>query len=457
VQAPPYKIKVVEPISLPPLELRRDALVRAGYNTFLLHSDDVYIDLLTDSGTSAVSQEQRARMELGDEAYAGSRSYFRLERAVHEVYGYRHTIPTHQGRGAEHLLSKVLVRPGMLIPSNLYFTTSRAHAELAGGTWVDVAIPEATDPESTHPFKGNIDVEKLEAILSGPEGKNVAFVRHEACLNMAGGQPFSIENLTQVRSVTLDHNVPLILDATRSSENALFVKRREPGYAEHTLPDIVKLIADLSDGAIFSSKKDHFVPIGGFAAVNDDTLAEKLRELVVVYEGFPHYGGMSGAAMEALAQGIREAVDEPTVAHHVEQVAYLASLLRESGVPIVLPPGAHAVFLDAKRFLPHVPQEEFPAQALAAAIYLAGGVRTMERGIVSGQHGHDPYDGLELVRLTLPRRVYTQEHLTYVAEVVVDLYHHARTVPGLHMTYEPPSLRFFQARFEPLGAFAVSV
>ena len=455
MQAPPYKIKVVEPIALPPVERRRDALVRAGYNTFLLHSDDVYVDLLTDSGTSAVSQEQRARMELGDESYAGSRSYFRLERAVSEVYGYKHTIPTHQGRGAEHLLSKVLVRPGMLVPSNLYFTTSRAHAELAGGTWVDVAIPEATDPESTHPFKGNIDVEKLEAILSGPEGENVAFVRHEACLNMAGGQPFSIENLMQVRSVTLDHDVPLILDATRSSENALFVKRREHGYAQHTLPDIVKLIAGLSDGAIFSSKKDHFVPIGGLVAVNDDTLAEKLRELVVVYEGFPHYGGMSGAAMEALAQGIREAVDEPTVAHYVDQVAYLASLLRESDVPIVLPPGAHAVFLDAKRFLPHVPQEEFPAQALAAAIYLAGGVRTMERGIVSGQHGHDPYAGLELVRLTLPRRVYTQEHLTYVAEVVVDLYHHARTVPGLRMTYEPPSLRFFQARFEPLGAFAV--
>ncbi len=360
MQAPPYKIKVVEPIALPPAERRRDALVRAGYNTFLLHSDDVYIDLLTDSGTSAVSQEQRARMELGDESYAGSRSYFRLERAVREVYGYRHTIPTHQGRGAEHLLAKVLVRPGSLIPSNLYFTTSRAHAELAGGTWVDVAIPEASRPESTHPFKGNIDVEKLEALLSGPEGENVAFVRQEACLNMAGGQPFSIENLTQVRSITLDHNVPLILDATRSSENALFVKRREHGYAQRTLPDIVKLIADLSDGAIFSSKKDHFVPIGGLVAVNDDTLAEKLRELVVVYEGFPHYGGMSGAAMEALAQGIREAVDEPTVAHYVDQVAYLASLLRESDVPIVLPPGAHAVFLDAKRFLPHVPAGGVP-------------------------------------------------------------------------------------------------
>jgi len=452
VHAPPYKIKVVEPIALPPAERRREAIECAGYNTFLLHSEDVYVDLLTDSGTSAVSQEQRANMERGDEAYAGSRSFFRLEHAVREVYGYRHTIPTHQGRGAEHLLSRVLVEPGMRVPSNLYFTTSRAHAELAGGVWVDVAVPEATQPESTFPFKGNIDLAKLEEAL---RAGNVAFVRQEACLNMSGGQPFSIENLTHVRALTHEYGVPFILDATRSSENALFVKRREHGYAQRSLPDIVRLIADLSDGAIFSSKKDHFVPIGGLVAVNDDTLAEKLRELVVVYEGFPHYGGMSGAAMEALAQGIHEAVDEPTVAHHVDQVAYLASLLLEAGVPIVLPPGAHAVFLDAKRFLPHVSQDEYPAQALAAAIYLAGGVRTMERGIVSGQHGHDPYDGLELVRLTLPRRVYTQEHLTYVAEVVVDLYAHARAVPGLRMTYEPPSLRFFQARFEPLAAFAV--
>ena len=453
VHAPPYRIKVVEPITLAPLERRRAALAEAGYNTFLLRSDDVYVDLLTDSGTSAVSQEQRAAMELGDEAYAGSRSFFRLERAVHEVYGYAHTIPTHQGRGAEHLLSRVLVAPGTVVPSNLYFTTSRAHAELAGATWVDVAIPEATDPESGHPFKGNVDVEKLEAVLSGPA--DVAFVRIEACLNMAGGQPFAIDNLVAVRALTLEHGVPLILDATRSSENALFVKRREHGYAQRTLGEIVRLIAGLSDGAIFSSKKDHFVPIGGLVAVNDDRLAEKLRELVVVYEGFPHYGGMSGAAMEALAQGIYEAVDEPTVAHHVEQVAYLASLLQEAGVPIVLPPGAHAVFLDAKRFLPHVPQEEFPAQALAAAIYLSGGVRTMERGIVSGQHGTDPYHGLELVRLTLPRRVYTQEHLTYVAEVVADLHTQARGIHGLRMTYEPPSLRFFQARFEPREAFAL--
>jgi tyrosine phenol-lyase len=455
MHVPPYKIKVVEPISLPDAEHRRAALVRAGYNTFLLRSSDVFIDLLTDSGTSAISQEQRAAMEVGDEAYAGSRSFFRLERAVTDVYGYKHTIPTHQGRGAEHLLSRVLVRPGQIVPSNLYFTTSREHAELAGAIWTDVSVPEASDPESTDPWKGNIDVEKLEQVLFEHGRDGVAFVRQEACLNMAGGQPFSIENLVEVRSVTLDYGVPLILDATRSSENALFVKRRESGFGHYTLAEIVKLVADLSDGAIFSSKKDHFVPIGGLVAVNDDDLAERLRELVVVYEGFPHYGGMSGSAMEALAVGIREATDERVVGHYVDQVAHLASLLVEAGVPIVLPPGAHAVFLDAKRFLPHVPQREFPAQALAAAIYLTGGVRTMERGIVSGQHGDDPYDGLELVRLTLPRRVYTQEHLEYVAEVVADLHRHAHAIPGLRMTYAPEHLRFFQARFEPLAPFSV--
>ena len=452
---PPYKIKVVEPISLAAPDRRREALVAAGYNTFLLNAEDVVIDLLTDSGTSAASQEQRAAMELGDESYAGSRSFYRLDRAVHEIYGYKHTIPTHQGRGAEHLLARVLVQPGQLVPSNLYFTTSSAHAELAGGLWTDVAIPEARDPESTFPWKGNIDVAKLEALLRERGPEQIAFVRQEACLNMAGGQPFSIANLVEVRAVTLDYGVPLILDATRSSENALFVKRREDGYAQHTLPEIIKLIADLSDGAVFSSKKDHFVPIGGFVAVNDDALAERLRELVVVYEGFPHYGGMSGAAMEALAVGIREAADERMVAHYVDQVAYLAARLVEAGVPIVLPPGAHAVFLDAKRFLPHVEQRDFPAQALAAAIYLAGGISTMERGIVSGQHGHDPYDGLELVRLTLPRRAYTQEHLDYAAEVVADLYRHAGAIPGLRMVYEPEQLRFFQARFEPLAPFSV--
>lgn len=450
---PPWKIKVVEPIALLGAGERRRALVEAGYNTFLLRSEDVFVDLLTDSGTSALSQEQRAAMELGDEAYAGSRSFFRLERAMRDAYGYRHLIPTHQGRGAEHLLAKVLVRPGQLVPSNLYFTTSREHAELAGASWVDVSIPEAQDPTSTHPFKGNLDLAALENVLRAAAPERVAFVRVEACLNMAGGQPFSIANLAGVRELTNAYGVPLILDATRISENAVFVKDREHGYEDRTLPELIGDIAELADGAVFSSKKDHFVPIGGFLALNDDELAQHARELVVVYEGFPHYGGIAGHDMEALAQGIRESTDEAIVRHYLSQSAYLGNLLLERGIPIVVPVGAHAVFLDAKRFLPNVPQEAFPAQALAAALYLAGGIRSMERGIVSGQHGGEPYDGLELVRLTIPRRVYTEEHLSYVADVVTDVFERRQLVPGLRFTYEPAHLRFFQARFEPTAAF----
>jgi len=453
VTVPPWKIKVVEPIRLPDPERRREAIEEAGWNTFLLRSDDVFVDLLTDSGTSALSQEQRAAMELGDEAYAGSRSFFRLEAAMREVYGYRHLIPTHQGRGAEHVLARTLVRPGQTVASNLYFTTSRVHVELAGGIWRDVSVPEASDPASTFPFKGNIDLVALERLLHEVGPENVAFIRQEACLNMAGGQPFSLDNLRAVRALATEYGVPLILDATRLSENAVFVKDREPGLADRSLRSLILELSSLADGAVFSSKKDHFVPIGGFLALNDDTLAERAREVLVVYEGFAHYGGMAGHDMEALAVGIREAADEATVRHVIAQAAYLGALLSERGVPIVVPVGAHAVFLDAKRILPRVPQDEFPAQSLAAALYVAGGVRSMERGIVSGQHGHDPYDGLELVRLTLPRRVYTQEHLSYVADVVEAVCDRADEIPGLAFTYEPENLRFFLGRFEPVSPF----
>ena len=449
---PPWKIKVIEPIAIRDPERRRYAIEEAGWNTFLLRSDDVFVDLLTDSGTSAVSQEQRAAMELGDESYAGSRSFFRLEQAMRDVYGYRHLIPTHQGRGAEHLLARVLVQPGQLVPSNLYFTTSRAHVELAGGVWQDVSVAEAADPRSTFPFKGNIDLVALERVLheAGPE--NIAFVRQEACLNMAGGQPFSLDNLQGVRALTREYGVPFFLDATRMSENAVFIKDREP-LPGCDFRELIQELSALADGALFSSKKDHFVPIGGFLALDDDELAERLREELVVYEGFAHYGGMAGHDMEALAQGIREAADEATVRHVIAQAAYLGHRLTERGVPIVVPVGAHAVFLDAKRILPHVPQHEFPAQSLAAALYLAGGVRSMERGIVSGQHGDEQYDGLELVRLTLPRRVYTQEHLDYVADVVASVCHDAAEIPGLAFTYEPEHLRFFLGRFEPVAAY----
>ena len=451
--APPWKIKVVEPIRLRDAQHRREAIEEAGWNTFLLRSDDVFVDLLTDSGTSAMSQEQRAAMELGDESYAGSRSFFRLEQAMRDVYGYRHLIPTHQGRGAEHLLAQILVGPGSIVPSNLYFTTSRVHVELAGGVWQDVSVPEASDPESTFPFKGNIDLVALERVLYAAGRERTAFVRQEACLNMAGGQPFSLDNLHGVRALTREYGVPLILDATRLSENAVFVKDREGGLSDRSLPELLLELCSLSDGAVFSSKKDHFVPIGGFLAVNDDTLAERACEVLVVYEGFAHYGGMAGHDMEALAQGIREAADEAMVRHVIAQADHLAARLIERGVPIVVPVGAHAVFLDAKRILPHLAQEQFPAQSLAAALYVAGGVRAMERGIVSGQHGAEPYDGLELVRLTLPRRVYTQEHLDYVADVVASVCRDAPGIPGLEFTYEPEHLRFFLGRFRPVAPF----
>jgi tyrosine phenol-lyase len=448
---PPWKAKVVEPIALRSPREREKAMREAGYNTFLLRSEDVFIDLLTDSGTSALSQEQRSAMELGDEAYSGSRSFFRLEQAARDVFGYPYVIPTHQGRGAEHLLARALVRPGSIVPSNLYFTTSREHVVLAGGRWVDVAIAEASDPESPFPFKGNIDLEKLEAALGA--GDDVAYVRQEACLNMAGGQPFSLENLGAVRELTRAYGALLILDATRIAENALFVKEREPGFEEHSLPHLIRLIADHADGAVFSSKKDHFVPIGGFVAVADLDLAQRLREQVVVYEGFPHYGGIAGHDMEALAQGIRESTDESVVRAYVSQARYLGELLEDAGVPIVLPVGAHAVFVDAKRFLPHLEQTELQAQTLAATFYLAGGVRSMERGIVSGQHGDEPYEDLELVRLTLPRRVYTQEHLNWVADVVSHVHERADEIPGLRFTYEPEHLRFFLARFAPFSLY----
>jgi tyrosine phenol-lyase len=441
---------VVEPISLPPPNRRRAALAEAGYNTFLLRADDVFIDLLTDSGTSALSQEQRLAMELGDESYAGSRSSFHLERAVYEAYGYRHLIPTDQGRGAEHLLARVLIRPGQLVPSNLYFTTSRAHTELAGGVWVDVSIAEASDPSSEHPFKGNIDLVALEQVLAGAAPEGVAFVREEACLNMAGGQPFSIENLRGVRELAHAHGVPLVLDATRIAENALFVKRREPGYGGRTLASIVREITDLSDGAVFLSKKDHFVPIGGLLALTDDALAESARELVVVYEGFPHHGGMAGHDMEALAQGIRESLDEETVAHYVAQSAYLGGLLRNAGIPIVFPIGAHAVFLDAKRFLPHLALDQFPAQALAAAIYLGVRCGRWSEGSSPASTGR----GVRRARARSPDDPAPRPHPG--APRLCRRGRRCRLRGAAHsrrlrMTYEPERLRFFQARFAPLA------
>ena len=452
--AEPWKIKMVEPIRMTTPEQRAAALEAAGWNTFLLESKDVYIDLLTDSGTSAMSDRQWAGMMLGDEAYAGSGNYERLEEAVRRFYGYRHLIPTHQGRGAEHILSRIMIRPGDVVPGNMYFTTTRFHQEHAGARFEDVVIDEAHDPLSLHPFKGNVDLAKLERVLAGTE--RVPYVCLAATVNMAGGQPVSLANARDVRGLCRRYGVPIMLDATRAVENAWFIKCREAGQADRSVAEILLEFCSLTDGCTMSGKKDPLVNIGGWLSLNDDRLAEQARSLVVVYEGLHTYGGMAGRDMEAMARGIKESVQDDHMRARVGQVEYLGELLLAAGVPIVLPIGGHAVYLDARRFYPHLPQDAFPAQLLAGELYLDAGVRAMERGIVSAGRdvatGRHHYPRLELVRLTIPRRVYTQAHMDVVAESVAAVHSRPDKPAGLEMVFEPEHLRFFQARFRRLGA-----
>ena len=452
--AEPYKIKMVEPVKMTTREDRQKSIEEAGYNTFLLRSDDVYIDLLTDSGTSAMSDRQWAGMMLGDEAYAGSRNYYHLEDSVRTHYGYKYLVPTHQGRAAEHLISQIMIKQGDVVPGNMYFTTTRLHQELAGGTFADVIIDEAHDPEDEHPFKGNIDLNKLEDLINKHGADRIPYVSIATSVNMAGGQPLSLENLRQVRELTQKHGIPIIHDMTRVAENAYFIKMKEPGYADKPVADIVREICDLTDGATMSAKKDALVNIGGFLAINDYEIFEEARNLVVVYEGLHTYGGLAGRDMEAMALGIAESVQEDHIRARVGQVQYLGSKLINWDVPVVRPIGSHGVFLDARKILPHISQDAFPAQTLAAVLYLDSGVRSMERGVVSAgrnpETGEHNYPKLELVRLTIPRRVYTQAHMDVVAESVAEVYENRKKVTGLKMVYEPKYLRFFQARFEPL-------
>jgi len=453
--AEPFKIKVVEPVRIPSQEEREKAIREAGYNTFLLRSDDVYIDLLTDSGTTAMSDRQWAAMMLGDEAYAGSRSFYRLEAAVQSFYGYRYVVPTHQGRGAEHLLSKALIKPGDIVPGNMYFTTTRLHQELAGGTFVDVIVSEAHDPKSAHPFKGNVDLDKLEQVIRTHGAARIPYISLAATVNLAGGQPISLENARAVRELTAKHGIRVILDAARVVENAYFIQAREAGCEERSIASIVKELCELTDGCTMSAKKDPLVNIGGFLAVNDRAVYEDVANLAVVYEGLHTYGGMSGRDMEALATGIEESLQEGHIQARVGQVLYLGQKLIDAGIPIVHPVGGHGVFLDARGFLPHMPQEEYPAQSLAAELYLESGIRGMERGIVSAgrdqKTGRENKPKLELVRLTIPRRVYTQAHMDVVAEAVGSVFERRESIRGLRMVHEPRYLRFFQARFEPLA------
>lgn len=453
--AEPYKIKMIEPLKVTTKEYRLRAIEDAHFNTFLLRSEDVYIDLLTDSGTSAMSEYQWAGMMLGDESYAGSRNFYYLEQNVHQYYGYEFVVPTHQGRGAEHIISKILITAGDYVPGNMYFTTTRAHQELAGATFVDVIIDDAHDATSVHPFKGNVDLDKLRRLVETVGAQRVPYLNLQACVNMAGGQPFSLSNLRVVAAYCRQEGIKIILDATRALENAWFIKKKEPGNESRSIKDILKEMCSLTDGCTMSGKKDLLVNIGGFLALRDQKLYEKACELVTLYEGLHTYGGMAGRDMEAMARGIEEAVKEEHLDHRIQQVHYLAQRIQENGVPIVLPVGGHAVYLDAARILPHIPQNYFPAQSLAASMFIETGVRAMERGIVSAGRNkvtnEHNYPKLELVRLTIPRRVYTNSHMDVVAYGAALCMEKSRSITGLEMVYEPENMRFFQARFAPIA------
>lgn len=452
--AEPYKIKMVETIKMTTRQEREEAIERAGYNTFLLNSKECYIDLLTDSGTNAMSDNQWAGIMLGDEAYAGSVNFFELEKTVRELYGFKYVVPTHQGRGAENILSKIAIKPGDYVPGNMYFTTTRAHQELNGATFVDVIVDAAHDSQNEDPFKGNVDLKKLQDLIDRVGGDKIPYICVAVTVNLAGGQPVSMANIRALRELTKKHGIKIMFDATRCIENSYFIKEREEGYQDKSIGEIVKEMFSYGDGATMSGKKDCLVNIGGFLALNDEDLFQKAKQLVVLFEGMPSYGGLAGRDMEAMARGMRESIDYYYIKHRVEQVRYLGDKLDKAGVPIVKPIGGHAVFLDARRFLPHIPQDQFPAQALAAQLYVLSGVRSMERGIISAgrdsKTGNHYYPKLELVRLTIPRRVYTYAHMDVVADSVIELYENRDKICGLEMVYEPPVLRFFTARFKPL-------
>ena len=450
--AEPFRIKSVEPVKMIDRAQREKVAKEAGYNTFLINSEDVYIDLLTDSGTNAMSDRQWAGIMVGDEAYAGSRNFHHLEETVQEVFGFKHLVPTHQGRGAENILSRIAIKPGQYVPGNMYFTTTRYHQEANGGIFVDIIRDVAHDAGKNVPFKGDIDLEKLEKLIKEKGAENIAYVCLAVTVNLAGGQPVSMKNMREVRELTKKHGIKVFFDATRCVENAYSIKEQEKGFENKSIKEIVREMFSYADGCTMSGKKDCIVYIGGFLCMNDDELFQAAKEIVVVFEGMPSYGGMAGRDMEAMAIGLKESLQFEYIEHRVKQVRYLGDKLLEAGVPIIEPVGGHAVFLDARRFCPHLDQMQFPAQALAAELYIESGVRSMERGIVSA--GRDPktrenhIPKLETVRLTVPRRVYTYKHMDIVADAVIKLYKHKEVIRGLKFVYEPRQLRFFTARFE---------